>query len=456
MSIDLTDEQRDVVYDESDEIYIDAGAGTGKTSTLVEHSKLRRVKILYIVYNTDMGASASMKFPEWVEVVTIHGKAHRAVGRDFSFKLKNNIKAEDILEFGYVNKSSKDSYNLAFSVVQELSAFLNSADMDFPNTGKETTKIAQKVWLSMIDKNSQMPMSHDGYLKMFHLQRPHLEYDYIMVDEAQDSNAVMLDIIKSQTHASLIYVGDPNQKIYGFRGALNIFQTVSSEADIKRLSKSFRFGQEIADVANAVLRYKSKNSDPLTLIGCDIESKIVDTMDDFGKTIITRTNATLLDLAISDAIAGKSYAIQGGTQHIMDNAADVFNLYMGNRQAIKSEYIKTFESFKNFNGFIQEMNIPEYKLTLKLLEKYGKGLMDMLQLVTANQASLKSAEKRYTTAHKSKGLEFVNVELAEDFVQLKKGEEMKCDEEELNLLYVAATRAVFELKLNESLKNICY
>ena len=58
----------------------------------------------------------------------------------------------------------------------------------------------------------------------------------------------------------------------------------------------------------------------------------------------------------------------------------------------------------------------------------------------------KSADVILTTAHKSKGLEFVAVEIADDFKEIEKAEE-----EEINILYVAVTRATHELQLNRDL-----
>jgi len=455
MSIKPTAEQSNIIYDDSQEIFVNARAGTGKTSTLIEYSKLRRNRIIYIVYNVTMKESAKDKFPEWVSIYTIHSLAYSVVGKEYSLNLTNNLSIEDIISLGFLRDSNND-YRFGFNVIQELNAFLNSSDLNFPNSGKETTKIAEKIWLSMIDKKSNTPMSHDGYLKLFHLQQPKLDYDYILIDESQDSNGVMLDIVNNQTHATKVFVGDPYQKIYGFRGALNVFQTISDKSKIRHLSKSFRFGHEIANVANSILSLKD-NSDNISIKGCDIDSKIVTDIDDYGKTIITRTNATLIDMAINDAVNNKPFSIQGGSDKIINKSQDIFHLFMGQKHLIKSDYIKTFKNFTEFKGFVNEINIPEYKLTLSLLDKYDKGLMEMLTLVKNSERSLKDSNKLYITAHKSKGLEFVNVELADDFIQLKNnGQDQMIDGEELNLLYVAATRAVNELKLNESLRNICY
>ncbi len=65
----------------------------------------------------------------------------------------------------------------------------------------------------------------------------------------------------------------------------------------------------------------------------------------------------------------------------------------------------------------------------------------------------------FTTAHGSKGLEFDQVLLTEDYFELTDDKEIllpasKVPEEELNLLYVAATRAERALQLNESIRSL--
>jgi len=70
-------------------------------------------------------------------------------------------------------------------------------------------------------------MLHDGYLKLYQLSNPVLQYDCILLDEAQDINPVTGEIIFSQSRAfnfyskktSIILVGDSHQQIYSFRGA---------------------------------------------------------------------------------------------------------------------------------------------------------------------------------------------------------------------------------------------
>ena len=104
-------------------------------------------------------------------------------------------------------------------------------------------------------------MPHDGYLKLWQLRNPSLQrvtnHDVLLLDEGQDMNPTMLNIFMNQSVTRVI-VGDPNQQIYMFRGAVNALGLISP-THTYFLTQSFRFGPEIGFVANLCLtRLKNK------------------------------------------------------------------------------------------------------------------------------------------------------------------------------------------------------
>ena len=72
-----------------------------------------------------------------------------------------------------------------------------------------------------------------------------------MMDEGQDMNPTILDIFNNQDINKII-VGDPNQQIYAFRGAVNALGSVEA-THTYHLTQSFRFGPAIGLVANTCL-----------------------------------------------------------------------------------------------------------------------------------------------------------------------------------------------------------
>jgi len=76
------------------------------------------------------------------------------------------------------------------------------------------------------------------------------------------------------------------------------------------------------------------------------------------------------------------------------------------------------------------------------MEKYGETLEDRISLIKKHSTGMRTADVILTTAHKSKGLEFVSVVIDEDFIPLFDKNGMLIPEERI------------ELELNNDLENL--
>ena len=97
------------------------------------------------------------------------------------------------------------------------------------------------------------------------------QYQYIMVDEYQDTNLVQADIVRllARDHGNVMAVGDDAQSVYAFRGATfrNImeFPALFPGTRIIRLEENYRSRQPILDLTNAIIARAREKYDKKTV-----------------------------------------------------------------------------------------------------------------------------------------------------------------------------------------------
>ena len=106
------------------------------------------------------------------------------------------------------------------------------------------------------------------YLKRNEELRKHIAglYDHILVDEMQDTNPLQYELLSSfYEDCHLFCVGDDAQSIYAFRGAdfntIHKFSEIVAGAEVCKLTINYRSTQEILDLANWVIGNSPLNYD---------------------------------------------------------------------------------------------------------------------------------------------------------------------------------------------------
>ncbi len=435
----LTDEQKIIINSEGN-IVINAYAGTGKTTTLVEYVKHRpNINFLYIAFNRSVKNEAINKFKECSNVVieTAHSLAYRKYGN--KFKEISNLKVYDI------TKKFNIDFISAKNVIDLFNYYCNSDIIDICTIESSSVNIVRKLLKAMI--NDEIAITHDFYLKLYHLSKPVLDFDTILFDEGQDASPVMLDIFLNQK-ANKIIIGDTNQQIYGFRYAIDSL----SKVDFNKyyLTNSFRFPQAIANIANNVLGLKR-------YLGDNVQVNIIGNGVNVLKTkaIIARTNISLLDKIIEYK---GTINLEGDINSYIftDNGTsiyDVLNLMLKKRNKVNNKFILEQGNFNDLKDYAKEANDNDLKLTCQIVEKYKNNLFKLIPEIKKRNVSKNKASIIFSTVHKAKGMEYGQVTLTDSFInesKLSNDEELakiKNPNEEINLLYVALTRTTGKLML---------
>jgi F-box protein 18 (helicase) len=275
--MELTEEQKAII-NSTGNVKINAVAGSGKTTTVIEYARTRpkNSRILYIAFNKSVKTEAIKKFSDKglisVKAETAHSLAYKNIVFNNNYKVSSNgYKANEIAELlGLKGNGDKHAeYIIANHVNKFIAYFCNSEkqrvqDLNYlDHVSDQKARIFVKNYYAYIEKQTRLflakmdkgeiDITHDFYLKKFQLSNPQLNFDYILFDEGQDASPAMLDIFLKQS-ATKIIVGDTHQQIYGWRFAVNSLEKVDFSA--LNLSTSFRFSQDIANLANKVLEWK--------------------------------------------------------------------------------------------------------------------------------------------------------------------------------------------------------
>jgi len=486
----LTDEQEAILTSEGD-IKINAVAGSGKTTTIIEYAKTRpkNSRILYLAFNKSVKLEAIKKFQQKnlpnVVVETAHSLAYKKIVPKFNYTVNalgykthelaqllglssNGEKHHEFIIANHVNKFVALFCNSNKSKVQEINYLDTIADHKAKVFVKSFYKILEaqtRKFLAKMDKG-EIDITHDFYLKKFQLQNPVLPFDYILFDEGQDASPAMLDIFLKQPAIKVI-VGDTHQQIYSWRYAVNSLEkTHFKNFD---LSHSFRFGNDIAHLASSILSWK----DYIAEIKPNIIKGLGTNTDMLSKAVIGRTNLGLLLKAIEYTTEKKNvnriyfegninsytYADEGASLY------DVLNLQNNKRSQIKDELIRSMPSIKDLEEYIDKTEDAQLGMMLEIVKKYGNDIYNIIKNLKEKHVAAddkENADLIFSTVHRCKGMEYDSIHLVNDFITEEKVErqamELGNDEkkinklnEEINLLYVAATRTKNIIHIPEEL-----
>ncbi|HLD27519.1 MAG TPA: UvrD-helicase domain-containing protein [Patescibacteria group bacterium] len=308
-SKDLNQEQYQVVTGAEGPCLVLAGAGSGKTRTivyrvayLIERS-VKAENILLVTF-TNKAAKEMLKRveallgrpPERLWGGTFHHIGNRILrkyaaklGYNSNFSILDEEDAKDLIKVCLKESdiNLKDRRFPSPAVIKDLLSYAKNSQRRL----LEVIEQKHPKWSALAEQLSQIGLKYEekkrrnnsmdfddllvNWLRLLKKEpavkdRLSAQFHYILVDEYQDTNYIQAAIIKelSSVHHNVLVVGDDAQSIYSFRAAdigniLN-FPEIFPRARIFKLESNYRSTPEILKVANSVI-VNNKKQYPKTL-----------------------------------------------------------------------------------------------------------------------------------------------------------------------------------------------
>ena len=299
---ELNKAQLEAVISQKGPILVVAGAGTGKTKTLTYRCArliedgVEPSSILLLTFTKkaakEMLNRAALVLDDRCEKVsggTFHSfsnlilrKYSKLLGFKNNFTIMDQADAQDVIQHcTNVLYPKKEKRFPKKSTILEI--YSKSVNKKMP-----VKELIEKEYYNFTDVEDKIIEIHKAYVK-YKRENSILDYDdlllylkfllednenirkklsnqyqYIMVDEYQDTNTLQADIIKllASEHNNIMAVGDDAQSIYSFRGAnyKNIleFPDIFPNCKIIKLEQNYRSSKNILNLTNAIISKAKK------------------------------------------------------------------------------------------------------------------------------------------------------------------------------------------------------
>jgi DNA helicase II / ATP-dependent DNA helicase PcrA len=413
MNLDfLNESQRQAVLQTDGPVMILAGAGSGKTRTLVariqyllEEKRISPYHILAVTFSNKAAremrerlAHSSQINVGALQVTTFHAFCARVLRMEATYLgLSRNFTIYDDGESQSIIKAilAKRGINQ-----KELSPYTVSAYIDgLKNLGyyvgltrnEDVEKYAedQRLFDIFIDYEGELHRSNavdfggllTGILQLFRnfpevLKKYQEKFKYVLVDEYQDTNRAQFDMIRmlSEHHRNICVVGDEDQSIYSWRGAdiRNIldYEKIFPDSKLIKLEQNYRSSKKIIEAASEViannLARKGKNmwtdnaeGDEIIIVECRDDKAEADYL---GAEIrkLTQEGVSLKDIAVFYRNNAQSRSIEDALRREKFPYRVVAGIKFYDRKEVKDmiSYMRVVVNKKDSLAFTRIVNTP--------------------------------------------------------------------------------------------------
>lgn len=456
---------------------IDAVAGSGKSTTIVNALKIidKSKSILFLAFNKSIVEELKLKIGNIsnVDVKTLHSLGSSAMYGSYKSKVVTDKYTQYVYN-GIKNNTICPSVTISNEDIADYRSNINKlVDLGratLCNSVSELDTLSMKYDINIIDNECNVAMDVINWGKkevgqidftdmiylpnVIKVKMP--QYDMVFIDECQDLNASQRELFLKcvKPGGRFVAVGDPRQAIYGFAGAdvqsFNKLKDIENTVSLP-LSVCYRCGSDIISFAQSIVPHieSRENSHTGSVVR---DSKLSHIKD--GDMVLCRVTTPLISLCMK-------YISEGTKAHVKgkDIGVNLINMIKRTKKSNTTDILKSLdkESKKIIDNLIKRKGYSKddamatsiYKTHMDkvgAIEVLSEGIRTSLQLITRIEVIFKDNDKSgicLSTIHKSKGLESDNVYIiCEDKMFLKRC--MGVDwmaEQEHNLAYVAYTRA---------------
>lgn len=460
---------------------INAVAGSGKTTTIVEAMKHvpSGERTLFVAFNKAIAENLKRQAPPGVEVSTLHSYGLKTITRCLG-RHKIDDKRVDRLarvlygDFWELRRALGKTVSLAKGT---LAANETQIDELIDAFGVEIPKPPEKFKPETVEekRGAAAMESREAFIKdvleiLFECAKledgcidfddmiwipvvrelTQVRYDRIFVDETQDLNKAQIEMVMGAVKADgrICAVGDPRQAIYGFRGADS--EAVSSiierlNAKVLPLSVCYRCGSDIVGEAQTIVPcIQAAPGAHSGSVDHAYESDMVRSAA-AGDFILSRTNAPLISYCMLFLRQGRRANIQGRDVGV---ALKAF-VKKANAPSVPMlrDYVEKWSE-------TECKRLAEKRRDTQAVEDRAECVLALSEGAETVDEVVRRIERLFedrrdegqiilSTTHKAKGLERDRVWLLNWTYMKRPGEEEK------NLYYVAVTRAKRSLVIVE-------
>jgi DNA helicase II / ATP-dependent DNA helicase PcrA len=467
-------------------IIVRATAGSGKTSTAAWLTTFMNpnLDIVFMSYTTKSAEDIYTKVPEFITT----GTCNKIGLTSWKFNGKkitvNKDKTSDYLELYFQNDLSK------FKSDPEFWARLNShkksivslishckSDLLSPDDEEDLKFLCDKYeidydlrdekwlfqtvsyifWQCFETRNVEIDLDDQVFLVAIGDIEPK-QWDIVIVDEAQDSNAMMMEFFRRilKPNGRIICIGDENQSIYGFRGS-DIYAMRKMEALYNclplPLSISWRGSKAIVAFINEEfpgIKHFAANNAVEGLVNRNLKYELFESTVKDGDGVMCRNNAPLVFPCLELIKHGRKANIAG--KNIGTELSNAIKIIIGKYHCQTVDDL--FEGIENWKTE-ETIKAAKRRDADKAVERIEDKAETLLALISGDEiftlddifARISSIFSDncsgviFTTIHKAKGLEFPNsFVLREDLMPSKMAKTDEDKQQEENMRFVAHSR----------------